>query len=195
MSIRIRVGNPRTGGNTVWSRVEGDFAHFKIAANAEVRDLAILFYSKVLDQFRPAGTLWVQVQSKWGRKKDLALATREPIAALPGSLVFTIKDKHDIEEFLYKFWHRGPLRFYIWRDSPCDEKARISYVAHGWKSIEEFHDLFPKELWLIADIDPWEKYLHVITLKEDSQAVTNAVEEGKLLLSVPMTHSHLQPDC
>jgi hypothetical protein len=143
VSIRVKFGNSRTSENSLSSYIEGDFAHFKIAATAEVRDVAILFYCKILDQLRLSGPVWVQVQSRWGRKKDLALAAREPVAAFRDSLFFVVESKQELEDFLYRFWHRGPLRFCVWRSITDAEKSRIAQSLQKWR-IQEFYVFFPR---------------------------------------------------
>jgi len=54
-----------------------------------------------------------------------------------------------------------------------------------WK-IQESYVFFPEKYKLIADIDPWDKYLNVTILREDSRLVNDAIREGALLLSSPM---------
>jgi hypothetical protein len=44
----------------------------------------------------------------------------------------------------------------------------------------------PEEFKFIADVDPWDKYLNVTILREDSRLVSDAIREGALLLSSPM---------
>lgn len=184
--IKIKFGTPGIGENTLYRDTYGDFVLFKIAADGEVRDLRILFYVAVLNRFCHVGPLWIQVQSRWTRRKNLSLAANPPAAEFGNSLFFALKTKQEIEDFLYKFWHRGPLRVFIWRDIPLNEKRRVTQCASAWGQIEESHNSFPTDLWMVGEFDSWDQHFKAMTLKQDGGLITDAVMEGKILLSKPM---------
>jgi hypothetical protein len=187
LSFRIQIGN-RRAENVISSARAGDFSHFSIAAAAEVRDLAIIFYTSILDGLSKRGALSLQIQSaKWGRKKDLALAVKKPIEELGGSLIFRLDASSEIEHFLYEFWHRGALRFFVWQNAPSSEAYQTIRSFSAWPDAQEFHSLFPDFLFALVDLDIWEKSLHIMILTENASVVRDGAKSALPLLNHPMT--------
>jgi len=190
LSIRIQIGNSKAGENVISCARAGDFSRFTIAASAEVRDLAVLFYTSILERLS-RGDMWLQIQSavKWVRKKNLALAKKKPMAELPDSLLFQLEGRREIEEFLYEFWYRGPLRFYLLQAAPSAEVYEAIKSFSIWPDAQEFHNFFPDSMFAVADLDIWYKSLQVMVLTENVPVVKNALQYAFPLLSHPIAGS------
>lgn len=157
-----------------------------------MKDLAVLFYTAILDRLSGNADIWLQIQGayKWVRKKNLALAMKKPAAEIVDSLLFRIEGKEEIDGFLYEFWYRGPLRFYFVHNK---SQATIYEAIKGfanWPDIQEFHKFFPEPLTAVVDLDIWEKSLDVMILTENESMVKDAIQSALPLLNHP-TSSNL----
>jgi hypothetical protein len=188
LSIRIQIGNSKRGENVISRARAGDFSRFTIAASAEVKDLSVLFYTSILDRLSKNVDLWLQIQSsyKWVKKKNLALAVKKPAVEMTDSLLFQIEGKEEIDSFLYKFWYRGPLRFYLGQSMSQNTIYETIRSFASWPDIQEFHRFFPEPLAVVVDLDIWGKFLDVLIPTEDASIVNEALQCALPLLNHPV---------
>ena len=108
------------------------------------------------------------------------------MAELPDSLLFQLKERCEIEAFLYEFWYRGPLRFYLWQTAPSAEVYEAVKEFSIWPDAQEFHNFFPDSLGALADLDIWGKGLEIVTLTENAHMVNDALQYALPLLNHPI---------
>ena len=108
------------------------------------------------------------------------------MAELPDCLLFQLEERCEIEEFLYEFWYRGPLRFYLWQTVPSAEVYEAIKNFPIWPDAQEFHNFFPDCLFALADLDIWEQSLGIIVLTENALTVKDALRGALPLLNHPI---------
>jgi len=191
MPIRVQFGNAKRGPNAYSVSQHGECVILQVGAFRETYGLAHLFYNSILEHLRSAVSgMWVVVQSRkslgGGRKRDLKLAGREPVAATEDYLVFDLRSKADLDATFEVFWPRKAIRFYGWQDLPHAQRLRSISMLYRQERLEDFDRFIPELLRFCAEKDSWEGFLRILSHKSEMDLLNAAIHHASGLLNEPL---------
>jgi hypothetical protein len=189
MALRIRVGNPRGRANAFCYVLLGKCKLVRIAAFGEEPDVARLFYGLFLQSLRswvPASYLQISSSASWwGRRgRDVKLAPKAPIRTTSSSLLYDIRDAHELDAFVDTFWHRSPLRIY-----GTTQKNLIATEVDSMfekELVETCRFLVAEDLRFVVERDTWGFFPNVLFAATDIAEVATRLQDAARVLSSPL---------